>query len=508
MGRTKLKNVISNRYYSRRQFLMGMGGSMLMLPPLLSLMTPAQAAAQAGASTKRVILIATNYGIDPAHFFPKITGQTQVAGTPDFWYTPLTSAPQNMSTALGAAWNDPVLRSKLNLYEGLDACSTVYYGGHSHGLFSGSYEAHPNATETRDTRYGKSIDIYLSQSPNVYKKTMPIPVMRICSSGRNDDNWSFDRVGDGMPIYQGASQGDKALFNKAFGNLSTAPAGTVSPADQDRLFVMDKVLPDLQSLMNHRRLSSADKQLLDRFTTGVHETQKKVQANSTALACSKPNITIQATKAANYYYFVENAGVKSCNAMLENYHTIIRNSFMCDLTRIVVYGNSLWSDDPHGWQVSNDGLHQHEDPKLSAQRHSWFMDRIAHLAKTLNDTPDPLSPTGSLLDNCIIFHTNEHANLGHHIRSLPIMTIGSNGGYFKTGFYIDARQRPYTKDPYKDSVGRPYKQLLISIMESMGMQRSEYINTGKDGFGSFYNESNWYSKYVSTHNDPLPFIKA
>lgn len=502
MGGLKRKTV-DNRYFNRRQFLLG-SGSLLFLPTLVSLLPSSAIAQAANRRIKRAVFVVTQYGIDPDYFFPSAVPNKLAAGFSDVYMTPMSSVPQNMSTAL-ASYNDAEIRSKMNLYRGLDGASSVYWAGHTNGCLAGSYES-ADGEDVRVTRYSKTVDVIMAKSSGFYEKQVSVPVMRVGMTGGPDDNMSFDRGADGKSQPQSYYIGDRALYNKMFGNFTGGGGGGATPtvprADLDKRFLIDKILPDLNNLMSHRRLSSEDKKLVDQFITGLHETEKKLQvAPGPVVTCSKPNITLQGQK-DEYWYYLERAGVKSATALVDNCFSVIRNSFLCDLSRIAVVGCTLTADSPS----AQPDPHIHENPKLQAERQKFVMDRIYQLAKDLAATPDPLSSSGSLLDNTVIFHTNEHANLGHHTRSLPIFTIGSMGGYLKTGNYLDFRNRPLVNDGW--DYGRPYKQLLISIMDGMGVARDEYMSVGKGGFGSFFNDGGAHSKYTNTHNDPLPFIKA
>jgi hypothetical protein len=146
--------------------------------------------------------------------------------------------------------------------------------------------------------------------------------------------------------------------------------------------------------------------------------------------------------------------------------------------------------------------------------HAWFTNNVvAALAVLLDKTPDPLNPGTSLLDNTIILFTNEHSwgNAYHSGKTLPVMTIGSAGGALKTGYYFNCIQPPSPTNP-NGYAGRPYKQLLISIMKAVGLQPNEYLSVGgrdnPNGFGDFESGATEYLPFVSTHNDPLPFINV
>ena len=142
---------------------------------------------------------------------------------------------------------------------------------------------------------------------------------------------------------------------------------------------------------------------------------------------------------------------------------------------------------------------------------------MLRLAESLDRTPDSNNDDGTLLDNSILLFTNELGawNTSHNVFSIPAVTFGAGGGYFNTGHYIDYRQRPLelVKNYYP---GRPYKQLLQSMMSAVGVPASEYMAFGDgNGFGEFDPriaqfsfDEDVYSRYAAEHNDPLPFVSA
>src|SRR5690606_13786222 len=131
-------------------------------------------------------------------------------------------------------------------------------------------------------------------------------------------------------------------------------------------------------------------------------------------------------------------------------------------------------------------------------RHQWALKKVLKLAKMLSATADP-SGSGTVLDNSLLLYTNEMGDWteGHNIFNIPAVTFGSGGGYFRTGYFVDYRQKPLVN--FKGyHVGRPYKQLLQSIMLSMGISKSEYMKYGDgNGFGEFKPNINQFGNVLN-----------
>jgi hypothetical protein len=138
---------------------------------------------------------------------------------------------------------------------------------------------------------------------------------------------------------------------------------------------------------------------------------------------------------------------------------------------------------------------------------------MAKLATSLMNTPDSLNGSGNILDNSSILYTNELGDwtTGHSIRNMPCVMFGKGGGFINTGNYVDFTN----KVNGQFGSGRPFKQVLQTIMQSMGVPKSEYMLHGDgQGFGEFIEGINQFGKvypnaytaYRPEHNDVLPFV--
>jgi hypothetical protein len=513
MKKSKLE--IQNRFLTRRQFLTNSSSAFLAIPPLLSLM-PSMVAAQVAAQKKVRSVIYTGYlGIDYHQLVPKDdpAGLMVAPGAIHTRYKTLQSFGGPVSRMIDSSFMS--MYPHMNVLKGLSLTGGRYQG-HNVSVISGTHSG------GREPLYGKSIDVIMEQSANVYKtsEVIKLKALRIGGSGM-----SFDRVG-GTRIQSGTTQGDSHVFNKLFGGF-IAPTATTDPtlSNQKKInskLIVDQVYDDLKKLENNSRISSSDKIILDRYITSIHELQQKVQANSSGSAptCSVPSLPLDATTTGAYSKFPEEPSwnVQNTSAVFDNYIEMIKLAFMCDLTRVVYMENSIWSDLPIS-PSSNGGLH-HEcaSSDVAADRQQWGLKKMLKLAQALQSTLDPQG--GTLLDNSSILFTNELGawTTAHNVLSMPAVLFGRGGGLFKTGYFVDYTQLPKTTafgGNYGTSPGRPFKQLLQSIMQSMGVPKSEYIQFGDGkGFGEFNegifqnnrNAPTVYSAYRNEHNDLLPLV--
>ncbi len=503
----KNKQQIKDRFTSRRQFLAG-AGTFLTLPPLLSLM-PRTVAAQVGAQKKvRSVIYAGFLGIDQHQLVLTANpGFTTHPGSVYTNYKQLNTISGQFSRMIDSSFVG--MYPHMNIIKGLSLCGGQYQG-HNNSILSGTHSG------GRTPIYGKSIDVIMEQSANVYPAVDNVPYKALRIGG---DAFSFDRVG-GTAINSSYLQGDTALFNKVFAGLTGGPVIVPQQQQTNSKLVVDQVYNDLKSLEGSTKLSGEDRTILNRFIAGIYDVQKKVQATNsgTSKTCSKPTLPLDANATGNSYQFPFDPGwgVQSTSVVFDNYIEMIRLAFECDLTRVVVIQNSIWSDLPVS-PTSSGGLH-HEcaSSELAADRHQWGLKKMLKLAQNLQATSDPQG--GTLLDNSTILFTNELGawTTSHNVFSLPAVMFGGGGGLFKTGYYVDYSQlnRPNWKG-VGFTPGRPYKQLLQSIMSSMGVPKSEYMQFGDgNGFGEFkedisqFNKSDpgVFSAYRNEHNDLLPFL--
>jgi hypothetical protein len=506
---------------NRRELLKLTGKATVAIPPLLSLL-PRVARSQPIGRVQRVILVPCSYGIDAGDFFPgtpAVNLQTRRATSDmDVYTTPLTSFSGNLSRGLGTAFNSPVLRRQMNLYEGLDVTNSSQIVSHTFGALAG-VAVSDGTNFGYEPRYGETIDNILARSRAFSPLSVPIPVLRVQTVG-GPCQLSFTRS-NGAIRYEPFVLGDSAAFDRVFGDLQSEGTPAASTRDADRAFVLERTLQVYNQLRGHSRLSVRDRELMNQFVENMNNLNTSM-ANNTVV-CATPNVVPEVRNSGQYWAFPGDFdgltwGVRSCTRMLDNISEVIVNAFICDQTRVVVWANGIWQDQPISGYTMGAQFHSHDDgnggPLRTVDKHAYFFDRLANLAERLDSIPDPLSESGTLLDNSLILVTNEHGGVvSHGTFSLPMFTIGGFGGKVKTGLYFDCRQRPYTKSPYHESIGRPAKQLLQSVLNAAGLSRSEYINIGDgQGFGDFgmypfsSSDSRNYTAFRNTHNDPLPYL--
>ncbi len=501
----KLKSeLIKSRYLNRRQFLIGAGKTLLFLPPLASLLPREVFAEMIGTKTRIVTAIGV-YGVNPKPRYPEDTiPMNQFMGADHTYYKKLSEMGKKISHMID--FNNPALaglEAKMNLIRGLDIVAGTYVnGGHNFSILSGTLKGQYEPV------YGASID-------TIIENELGVRAIRMKTDPRNKkaDGFSFYRRSPG-----GARQvsslitGDEALFNKLFPSGSNSEPTDSGPTRD--MLIVDKVLKDLNQLKNNKRISSSDLIKLEEYITSVHEVQKRMIANrmpaSEQVTCNETSLDFQVSGGSS--------SVKSYEKLYENYGDLITLAMQCDRARIAHIANTASSDvDGNGNSFHHDGA---PNENAQADKQMWFLHRIARLAQKLDAVQDPFDSDGkTLLDNSLVLWTNQLGSwsTSHSMCQIPAITFGSGGGNLRTGYFVDYRKRPFLTAKGWDhhTMGRPYKQLLISIMEAAGLSSNQYLKYGDgNGFGEW--QPYWekakdparthHQMFNSEHNKPLPFL--
>lgn len=477
----------------RRKFLRGLGGFTLTLPHLPSLLMPSLGYAQS-AQPKRFVAICTYDGYYESVYYPSVAADKQFAS--DVFYKPLSEISGPLSETFGTQF-DP-FRAKMNIYRGLDIAGSV---GHSAAnmLCSAAREVFGDTNPIDPVGTSRSMDVVLAKSKNFYPTTPAFSALRGQEPSYNF-SMSFDKDADNKTVRIPYMTRPQDMFQQVFGNRILDPV----VADQfkaKKVTIGDLVLQDFRSLLNHRRISSEDKTTLNNFVDHLQALNQRINSSPTIMTCAKPTLRTISTQYWDLMTDQDRANLFS------NYIDTMVAAMACDLTRISIISLRLWGHD-HG--------HSHADPRDRANQLKYIANtqKIIGVVKEFATKMDAIVEGNgkTMLDNSILFWGSEDANgAPHTCMSMPAVSFGSAGGQFKTGYYVDYRQRPFFMHPDGQALGRSYTQLLITFMRSLGLQPEEYLKYGDGGgFGSFnrnaaYTEGR-YAPYEAYRNNTLPFI--
>jgi len=231
-----------------------------------------------------------------------------------------------------------------------------------------------------------------------------------------------------------------------------------------RLRILDVVADDARDLQ--KKLSTQDRQTLDRYLTAVDETEQQVAAQTWGLSCDPGD---EPEPGGGYL------------DKLERMLDVLVLALECDMTRIatfmthnggashgapydwVTYGGAPITDTFH--TLSHHGGDPEKLGKIEAIN-AWELEVFAGLLDRLAAVPQ--DDGGTLLDHTIAFFASEISDgHTHSADNLPIVIGGRGSGTLRTGQHLALP-------------GRTLADLHLTLLRAFGIERSSF---GEDGTG-------------------------
>lgn len=509
---------------SRRQVLTGLGGAVLALPVLPSLLTKtAYGADPVFTRPPRLYWVTTEHGgAFESSMFPSsslltassalFTDHTVRSGQ---LQAKADGSDSVLSAVLRAASSSltPALVAKMNVLWGLDV---PFYIAHNTGLHLGNYarnDGNGNDGKAVQGDARPTIDQILAWSPSFYPNLGSVRERAMVMAGRPVSwNYADPAAGTGAIENVRGYNSSLELFKKIFVAPST---GTMARAP-----IVDRVLENYKRLRNgNSRLSAADRTRLDDHIARIAELQRKLTAGASCGSVSTP------TDDANKHHAntPEDAG-----RQLELYNEVAAAAFMCGTSRIAVlaygdtssfvsYGGDWHQEVAHQWQLAD------KQPLLVQSYQRFFESVFLDMARRL-DVEE--APGLTYLDNSLLVWTQESGMETHGTVSVPVVTFGSAAGQLNTGLLCDYRRTTVASSSYnagggdKQVLGLLYSQWLATVMQALGVPASEFERWGHKGYGvPFLTKEDWTppfvkhytntsSRYFQMASDFLPFLKA
>jgi hypothetical protein len=508
---------------TRRQMLVGLGGTVLALPVLPSLLTRAYAAEPVFTRKPRLFWLTTDHGgAFESSMFPSaslLTDKMDLFSDHAIASGALKATKSGDSTAVSPVLSaksstfSDALVSKMNVLYGLDV---PFYIAHNTGLHLGNYarnDGNGNDGKAVQDDPRPTIDQIMAWSPSFYPDLGSIRERAMIMSSR-PVSWNYSD-----PAAQGGTidnvrgyESSLDLFNQIF----------VPPDDgqKKRAPIVDRVLESYKRLRNgNRRLSAADKQRLDDHIARIAELERKLGA--TASCGGVPTPTDDAKRhGANSQMDATTYG--------QLFNDVVTAAFMCGTSRIgvlgygptekfVAYGGDWHQEVAHQWQSAD------KQTLIVDSYQRIFEGVFLDLAAKL-DVEE--APGMTYLDNSLLVWSQECCMSTHDSVSIPVITFGSAAGFLKTGVFADYRRIGNADSTYEPSAGGTmylgllYNQFLATVLQAMGVPPSEFERWGHKGYGvPFLTQENWTppyakhyqntsSRYFTMASDVLPFLKA
>lgn len=465
---------------TRRQFIVGTGNTLLALPFLPSLFSSEALAQTAAANDRKIMLFLTDHNMSKSYWIQPAMATSTVgpSGTKEVLLRSLSAMGQVSPMLTDSVFNALRLKDQVTIVRGLDMQAGV---GHENlSGFGGSRE---DICPTFDT--------VIEDSPTVYPTTTSAAVTKAIRIDLDSSGWvSHRKIGSSLQFVQpyGSNKDQKALFvtgmyEEVFKSLTN---GTVTSADTTNKLktnILNRAFESFKSFKSSRKISSDDIARIDQHMGFLSDIQNGLNAvtNITG-SCSLPG-----APTTNNDPFVLNP----------LYLDLLAVAFKCGLTKLGVMKfegqDALWLPGlslPQGMGLHG-GMHGGGTADLWALKRNAYTSYNQYIYNTvasrfLNAMNVPEGTTGrTYLDNMVTAvmpkfgMEDTDGGSGHGGWDTQAMLIGSMGGRFRSGRF------------YSYQGGLPYNSLIVSLLDLMGVPRSEYAqysNTGK-GWGIYRSPS-------------------
>jgi hypothetical protein len=411
---------------SRRTLLRGIGVSLSL--PLLNVMDPRAAHAQAAAVPRRMFGICNNLGLLPAEFFPSDAGRD---------YTP-----SNYLKILQEYRKDFTVLSGVS-HPNVD-------GGHPADVSFLTAAPHPASGSFRNTI---SLDQYVAE--RLGNQTRFPSLTLAVNTGARSLSWTGNGVA--IPPEQSAA----AVFRQMFiqGSPSEVEA-KVAELETGRS-ILDAVADQVRDL--ERNVGNGDRARLDQYFTSVRDLEGRLQASKGWERKPKPVVTQPEP--------VDPANPAQYMAKVAAMYSLVRLAFETDSTRavtlmldsvstpVVEIAGTTISDGYH-----NLSHHGKSESKLAQLRiiDTWHMRLLADLFKGLASAQENGE---TLLDRTMVLYGS---NLGdanaHSTTNMP--TIFAGGGFRHAGHLAFDRSQNY-----------PLPNLFVSMLQRMGIETDRFASS-------------------------------
>jgi len=435
--------------HNRRHFLRTVGGGLVAIPLLPSLL--AEAEVMAMQPQARFITIFNGHGQSQRNWHPAIDLYKQ--GGNGFRRMPLSEMTDPLSSVLQPLSS---YKSDFSILAGLDSLAQTHNHNPRTTLCSGGN--------------GESVDQILQQSMRFNPNRLGSLHLVGSNVGYKNQPISYRRTGQGIQGVEPIHNPQRA-FDGFFGSQVS------DEARRKRQTIASLVQEDFQNLRRDPRLSAVDQQRLDEYLTHLDELQKKIgQVSSGGQVLQRPTVVPRVPDSSQD------------DEIIDAHIDLIVQAVRCNQLATATLqlstdtDNSVYSflgvqRDFHTISHENN-LPASELPRIN----QWMAGKLARLIGKLQDIENPA--TGDrYLDSTLIYWGNDMGCMpsngsNHQANDLPVLTAGSGGQRFVTGQYL-------AYGDFRRNQGRPYNEFLNSILQGFGLSPEEYEQNGQEGFGAY-----------------------
>ena len=406
----------------RRQFMAGVGASLLASPLLRVLGGEARAATP---QAKRLIVVFTPNGTIHSHWRP--TG-TEL----DFTF-PSGSVLEPLTRH----------RDHLLVCDGLDFVGVDNHDGGMANMLTGG------GTAQSITR-GMSLDQFAASKLGAGSRfqSLEFGVQTSLWGATVSTRMSYSAPG----VFVAPEDVPRNAYQRLFGALG-GDAATVDKQLRRRKSMLDLVRTDLGDLS--QRVGAEEKQRLDQHLEALRQTELGLSTPSATTACSTPASPLSMDAWANANF--PQVGRAQMDLMV--------SALACGMTRVA---SLQWAHtvapQVFTWAGAGESHHElsHKDDSNTAgiadfvTCERWFADQFAYLLDALQARPD-LENGGTLLDSTLVVWAKELGDSRlHNCRSVPFVLAGGARTSLRFGRYLTYN-------------GEPHQKLLTSVCNALGI---------------------------------------
>ncbi len=465
---------------TRRQFLVGSGKTLLALPLLPSLL-PRQARAQAAQSPKRLMIFHYDHN-NLMGMWPQVQVANVPVGNSGAMERPLADlgTVASHSPALSHTRFEQLKNAGLLTYvRGLD----IEHGaGHGNGYIA--------AGQDREGDW-PTLDTVLEVCPSVYPANTPVNVRRAIRIAPHHGAHFFRKVGatvSSVPHYEQFSL--QQFYVDTFGSLTNGTAPPQDFSNQVKTNILNQVLESFNSFRNGSKIGADDRARLDQHMDYLSDLQRSyASSGAPAITCNRPS---------------DPGNVSGNDHVTYNrlYMDLMAVAFRCGITKVGVF--SFEGHDPQWIPTLNTGgrgvhavMHGEGGGALQqAVKVAWwryFADMIAD--RFIAPLQEMEGDTGrSYIENMVTVLACQGGwadpgnDGGHNGLDSQQILIGNMGGVMRSGMYL-ANPRTNFPTDFSDIYNGPtipMNRFLITLLQLMGAQPSEYAFATPNGQGFGY----------------------
>lgn len=423
--------------FTRRTFLTGVGGAVVALPFLESLL-PRGARAAGETKPRYAVYVRQANGCsqadngEPERFWPSELGAVTKEK--------LEGVDKDRAVAVLADYADKLLMVRGTRFP-FPGNGCGHSGGGNQVLTAQRVSDDPSGNKS--LAMGESVDNRIARELNPASSPDPLTLYAGRMAGYINEVLSYRGAKD----LRAADRNPWSVYTKLVG-ITGMPEEVVQRIQARRTSVNDLVREQMTALMSKPDLSKADRDRLQIHFDAIREIEIE-------LSCKLPTAEDIAEMEANQDY---NGADELMQTIANLQSNLIAFAFACDLTRVAtlqigdgndgtqytINGEKLPRFHQISHRIYSDG--SEGDPIPDAQGKHWLIDKEhGYMFKHLLDRLSMYTTdSGTLLDDSVAIWCNDlGAGVSHTYNNIPWVCAGSCGGFLKTGQYIDAGNKPH-----------------------------------------------------------------